>query len=116
MRDFRSLKVWEKGHQLALEIYKCTTTFPADERFGLISQMRRSGSSIPTNIAEGCGRKGDAELKRFMTIGMGSASELEYQLLLAKDLDYLQTENYQRLHSLTVEVKKILSSFIIKLR
>lgn len=78
--------------------------------------MRRSSSSIPINIAEGCGRNGDAELKRFMTIGVGFASELEYQLLLVKNLGYLQIEKYNRLHSLTVEVKKMLSSFIIKLR
>ena len=116
MRDFRSLKVWEKGHYLTLKIYKPTKTFPSDEKFGLISQMRRSSSSIPTNIAEGRGRDGDEELKRFMIIGMGSASELEYQLLLAKDLGYLQREYYHMLHNRTVEVKKMLSSFIVKLR
>ncbi len=116
MRDFRSLKVWEKAHGLTLEIYKATQHYPADERFGLTSQMRRSSSSIPTNIAEGCGRHGDAELKRFMVIGMGSANELEYQLLLSKDLGYLDVDFYQYLHERLVEVKKMLSSFVMKLR
>ena len=115
MRDFRSLKVWEKGHKLTLEIYKVTKTFPTDERFGLTSQMRRSSSSVPTNIAEGCGRHGNAELKRFMIIGMGSANELEYQLLLAKDLGYIKPDQYIKLNNQTVEVKKMLSSYIMKL-
>ena len=116
MRDFRKIKVWEKSHQLTLEVYKITKNFPPDERFGLTSQMRRSSSSIPTNIAEGCGRQSEAELKRFMEIGMGSASELEYQLLLSKDLGYLKPNSFGRLTFLTTEVKKMLSSFIVKLR
>jgi four helix bundle protein len=78
MRDFRSLKVWHKSHELTLAIYLATRSFPSDERFGLTSQMRRASSSIPANIAEGCGRDGEAELARFMQISMGSASELEY--------------------------------------
>jgi four helix bundle protein len=86
MRDFRNLQVWEKAHALALSVYKATVSFPKEELYGLTSQIRRSSTSIPTNIAEGCGRNGDAELARFMSIGMGSASELEYQLLLAHDL------------------------------
>lgn len=96
---------------MTLEIYKSTKTFPSDKRFRLISQMRRSSSSIPTNITEGCGRNGDVEIKRFMTIGMDSASELQYQLVLAKDLRSLQIEKYNRLQSLTVEVKK--NAFIV---
>ena len=116
MQDFRNLKVWEKGHSLTLQVYQATRVFPPDERFGLISQMRRSSSSIPTNIAEGCGRPGNKELKRFLEISMGSASELEYQLLLSKDLQYLQNDEYQKLKALTVEVKRMLSAFIVKLR
>lgn len=116
MRDFRSLKVWEKAHLLTLEIYKATQHYPVDERFGLTSQMRRSSSSIPTNIAEGCGRHGDAELKRYMVIGMGSANELEYQLLLSKDLGYIEVDIYQYLHERLIEVKKMLSSFVMKLK
>ena len=116
MQDFRNLKVWEKGHQLTLEVYKATKRFPLDERYGLISQMRRSSASIPTNIAEGCGRPNKKELKRFMEISMGSASELEYQLLLAKELEYLKPNDYVKLNNLTTELKRMLASFIIKLR
>ncbi|MEM7131606.1 MAG: four helix bundle protein [Chloroflexota bacterium] len=116
MRDFRSIKVWEKSHQLTLAIYAVTRQFPNEERFSLTDQMRRSSSSIPTNIAEGCGRDGDAELRRFMQISMGSASELEYQLLLAQDLGYLPSGDYQNLMDRTTEVKRMLSSFIKRLR
>ena len=115
MRDFRSLKVWEKAHQLTLEVYKVSQTFPSDERFGLTSQMRRSSSSVPTNIAEGCGRNGKAELKRFMSIGMGSASELEYQLILVKDLGYIDMETFTILATKTLEVKRMLGAYISKI-
>lgn len=116
VRDFREIKVWGKGHQLALMIYQVTKTFPRDELYGLVSQMRRSSTSIPTNIAEGCGKGSDAELARFMQISMGSASELEYQLLLAKDLGYLQPDDHQKLHRAIVEIKMMLGPFIKKLR
>ena len=82
MKDYRELKVWERSHQLALAVYKVTTTFPKDELYGLTSQIRRACASIPANIAEGCGRSGDAELARFLQIAMGSASELDYHLYL----------------------------------
>ena len=86
MRGFRELKVWEKAHRLSLAIYKASSGFPKDELYGLTSQIRRSSVSIPTNIVEGCGRNGNAELARFLHIASGSASELEYHLLLARDL------------------------------
>ena len=92
MKDFRQLKVWEKSHQLALTIYRITASFPREETYGLASQIRRAASSIPSNIAEGCGRDGDPELARFCIIARGSASELEYQLLLGRDLKLLQPE------------------------
>ena len=116
MRDFRNLQVWEKSHSLTLNVYKATASFPKDELYGLISQIRRSSASIPTNIAEGCGRSGDAELARFMTISMGSASELEYQLLLAHDLNYLNQDTYTNLHEKVTEVKRMLSGFIKTLK
>ena len=116
MRDFRNLQVWEKAHILALDVYKATASFPKDEIYGLTSQIRRSSTSIPTNIAEGCGRNGDAELARFMTISMGSASEVEYQLLLAYDLGYLSQETYAELHEKVTEVKRMLAGFIQKLK
>ena len=89
MKDFRKLKVWKRAHELVLEIYKITHQFPKEELYGLTNQIRRSSSSIPTNIAEGCGRAGDTEFHRFLIIAMGSASELEYQAVLAHDLGYL---------------------------
>jgi four helix bundle protein len=116
MKDFRELKVWEKAHQLTLDVYKATIGFPKDEQYGLTSQIRRASASIPANIAEGCGRSSDAELARYLQIAMGSASELEYHLLLAHDLGYLSTSDYESLSSTTVEVKKMLASFIQKLR
>ena len=90
MQNFKSLKVWEKSHELTLAVYKATTNFPKDELYGLTSQIRRASASIPANIAEGCGRTGKAELARFLQVAMGSASELEYHLLLAHDLGLLR--------------------------
>ena len=116
MRDFRELKVWEKSHRLTLLIYEATGRFPRQETYGLASQLRRCSASIPANIAEGCGRSGDAELGRFMLISMGSASELEYHLLLARDLGYLDSRRHRELSQKTQEVKRMLSTFITRLR
>jgi four helix bundle protein len=116
VRDFRRLKVWVEGHELTLRVYEVTGGFPREELYGNVSQLRRCSASIPANIAEGCGRSGDAELKRFMLIAMGSASELEYHLLLANDLGYLDPKNYQDLLKATQEVKRMLSTFVTKLR
>jgi four helix bundle protein len=115
-RDFRRMKVWQKGHELTLQIYQATLQFPKEELFGLTSQIRRATASIPTNIAEGCGRGSDAELARFMQIAMGSASEVEYQLLLAHDLQYLDAVMHQQLHDNVIEIKKMLGPFIKTLR
>ena len=116
MQDFRSLKVWEKGHELTLAVYRATTKFPKDELYGLTSQIRRACASIPANIAEGCGRTGKAEMGRFLQVSMGSASELEYHLLLAHDLDLLRDGEYKLLENQAVELKRMLSSFISKFR
>jgi four helix bundle protein len=116
MKNFRELKVWEKAHQLTLAAYQATTAFPQEELYGLTSQMRRSAASIPTNIAEGCGRGSDDDFRRFLQIAMGSASELEYQLLLAHDLGYFDTAERDRLSSAVVEVKRMLASLITKIR
>lgn len=115
MKDFRHLDVWNKAHQTVLEVYKGTCSFPKEEMFGLTSQIRRAAVSIPSNMAEGCGRGSDAELARFSQIAMGSSSELEYQILLAKDLEYLNDESYDNLSNKTVEAKKMLTSLIKKL-
>ena len=115
MRDFRQLKVWQKSHQLTLTAYKATTKFPKNELYGLTSQIRRSSASVSANIAEGCGRRGDAELARFLQIAMGSASELEYHLLLAKDLDLIADFDYRQLATAVTDVKRMLGSFLGKL-
>jgi len=115
MKDFRNLKVWQKAHELVLALYPVTDSFPRLEAYGLASQIRRSASSIPSNIAEGCGRAGDSELARFCTIARGSASELEYQLLLARDLKLIQPDDYEKLDQQTVEIKRMLTVLIQKL-
>ena len=112
MRDFKQLKVWQKAHQLVLQIYRHTRSFPVDERFGLTAHLVKSAVSIPSNIAEGCGRDTDKELARFLSIATGSASETEYQILLAKDLGYVDQQEYQDLHGLVNEVKRMLHAFI----
>jgi len=112
MRDFKKLKVWEKAHFLTLRVYRVTKDFPSDERFGLTSQLRRASASIPTNIAEGCGRNGEREFLNFMGIAAGSASEVEYQLILARDLNYINPETYKELIGQVIEIKKMLTVFM----
>lgn len=114
MKNFRDLEVWKHAHNLTLEAYRGTKQFPSDERFGLTSQIRRAAASIPANIAEGCGRRGDSEFHRFLQIAMGSASELEYHLLLARDLQYLNPEIHAVMEQETVRVKRMLSSLLRK--
>ena len=116
MKDFRQLKVWEKSHQLALAIYKVTAKFPKEEIYGLTSQVRRASMSIPTNIAEGCGRNTDADFARFLQMAMGSASETEYQLLLSLDLGFLNKEQYDKLNLDVTEVKRMLASLLKTIR
>ncbi|MBN2440591.1 MAG: four helix bundle protein [Spirochaetales bacterium] len=116
MKNFKNLKVWQKSHKLTLKIYKITTKFPKEELYGLSNQMRRSSSSIPTNIAEGCGRSTDADFRRFLQMAMGSASELEYQLLLTFDLKYFNSSVYDELNNNIIEIKRMLSSLIKKLK
>jgi len=115
MRDFKTLKVWLKAHRFSLHVYQATRRFPKYERFGLTVQLRRSAVSIPSNIAEGCGRIGEKEFARFLGIALGSASEAEYQLLLSHDLKYLQAKHYQYLACLIDEVKRMLISLIGKI-
>ncbi len=115
MRNFYELFIWQKSHQLTLKIYTSTRYFPKEEMFGLTSQMRRSSSSIPTNIAEGCGRNSNLQLKYFFTVATGSCSELEYQLLLSKDLNYIDIKTYNELSKNVIEIRKMISAFIKKL-
>jgi four helix bundle protein len=116
VKDFRDLKVWRKAHQLTLAVYGLTAAFPKNELYGLTSQIRRSAASIPANIAEGCGRNGDAEFARFLQIAMGSASEVEYHLLLARDLALINATQYEDVSNNVTEVKRMLASFIQRLR
>jgi len=115
LKDFRELKVWEKAHQLTLAVYRATIVFPKEELYGLTSQIRRACASIPANVAEGCGRGSDAEFARFLQIAMGSASELEYHLLLARDLNLLNSSDYNQLAREVTEMKRMLTSLTQKL-
>ena len=116
MRNFRELKVWGKGHRMTLAIYKATAKFPRDELYGLTGQIRRSCVSVPANIAEGCGRRSDADLARFLQIAAGSASELEYHILLANELGLIEKREYEGLAREVTEVKRMLTPLIQKLK
>lgn len=116
MRDFRELKVWQRGYQLALAVYKASTHFPTAEKYGLTSQLRRAAVSVVANIAEGCGRSGEADFARFLDMAMGSASELECCLQLARDLQLLDPPEYRSLQESATELKRMLTSLIRKVR
>jgi four helix bundle protein len=116
MQDFRKLKVWEKSHQMTLDLYRLTKMFPKDEMYALTSQIRRATSSIPANLCEGCGRSSNADFARFCQISFGSACELEYHLILAHDLTYLNTEEFKSCSLQLEEIKRMLASFLQKLR
>ena len=112
MKDYKKYLVWQKSHQLTLDVYKLSAKYPREETFNLVSQIKRSSSSIPTNIAEGCGRKSDKDFSRFLYISFGSANELEYQMLLSKDLDFISAEEYKKIQLQTEEIKKMLNALI----
>ena len=115
MRNYRDLQVWDKAHKLTLDIYLASRKFPSEERFGLTSQIRRCSASVAANLAEGCGRRSDGEMARFVQIAMGSGAELSYHLLLAKDLGFLTKEEYILLDKNLHEVMRMLSGFSSKL-
>ena len=115
MQDFKRLEVWQLAHRLQVTAYDLVKGFPREELYGLRSQVTRAAGFVPANIAEGCGRDGDAELARFCTIAKRSASELEYELLLARDLKLLQPANYETLSQQTVEIKRMLTVLVQKL-
>jgi four helix bundle protein len=116
MRNYKDLMVWDKAHKLTLAIYRETNGFPKEERFGLTSQVRRASSSIPANLAEGCGRRSDGEMGRFVQIAMGSGAELSYHLLLCRDLGILGTEEFSRLSADLEEVMRMLSALSGRVR
>jgi four helix bundle protein len=113
--DYRKMQVWERAHRLTLEVYEVRRTFPKEELYGMTSQLRRASASVPANMAEGCGRTGDAELARFLSIALGSAAELDYHLLLVRDLGYLEPSDYERLAFEAQGVAKMLTTFIDRL-
>ena len=116
MRNYKDLLVWEKAHRLTLAVYKNTRSFPNDERFGLTSQIRRASASIAANLAEGCGRRSDGELGRFIQIAMGSGAELSYHLLLARDLGLLDGNVYQTLDRDLGAIMRMMSALSSKVR
>ncbi len=115
MQDFRNLDVWNKAHKITLETYRLTESFPKSEVFGLSSQVRRAASSIPTNLAEGCGRT-QPEFGRFVQIAFGSACEVEYQLLLARDIGFLPSQSYESINADVIEVKRMLNSLLKRIQ
>ena len=115
MQDFKNLVVWQKAHKATLEVYARTAVFPSEERFGLTSQLRRAAASIPANIAEGCGRDSDLDFRRFLRISTGSANEVEYFLLLARDLGLLMPDTHDELLVMVVEVRRMLIGLIRRL-
>ncbi len=116
MKDFKELRVWSTAHELTVSVYVITRTFPKDEMYGLTSQVRRSAASIGANIAEGCGRRSDGELCRFLQIARGSASETEYHLLLAKDLGLLSESDFRKAEQKVLEVQRMLTALLQKVQ
>ncbi|MCM5663497.1 four helix bundle protein [Galbibacter mesophilus] len=115
MRDFKKYNVWSVSHEFTLEVYKVTKDFPSEEKFQLISQMQRAAYSIPSNFSEGCGRDSDKDFNRFIQICLGSAHELEYFILLSKDLNYISNNTFERLDLRINEIKRKLYNLSKKL-
>lgn len=112
MQDFHQLHVWRKSQALALSIYRAAATFPDPERYGLTAQMRRCAASVPANIAEGCGRGGNPELRQFLFVSVGSVSELQYFVILSRDLGLFNPKQAEGLENATVEIRRMLSRLI----
>jgi four helix bundle protein len=112
MQDYKKLTVWKKSYALALSIYKISGSFPKNELYGLVSQIRRAGTSIPANIAEGCGRESNSELIYFLQIAQGSAAELETHLMLSRDLGYCKDEEFSKIEDSIDNIRKMLTSLI----
>ena len=116
MKDFKELKVWAKAHEITLLVYGETRAFPREEMYGLTSQLRRAAASVAANIVEGCGRRSDGEFKRFLQIARGSACELEYHILLARDLRYFREEQFRELSCQADELQRMLTALIQRFR
>lgn len=116
LRNFQELDAWRKAHGLALEVYHLTQRFPQDERFGLVSQMRRAVASVPANIAEGFGRRSTKDFVRYLEIASGSLEETRYFLILSRDLEYLKPDDYSGLSNKCDEVGRLLGGLAQSLR
>jgi four helix bundle protein len=116
MSDYRTLKVWQRSHELTLEVYRATAPFPRSEQYGLTSQLRRAASSVPANIAEGVGRGTRPELARFCRFALGSLNELEYHILLAGELGYLERSGCSKLATDVIQIRRMLTKFVRNLR
>jgi four helix bundle protein len=116
MQNYKDLKVWEKEHQFTLLVYESTKQFPKEEIYSLTNQLRRASSSIPANIAEGCGKNSQAEFAHYLNIGSGAANESEYFLILSKDLKYLKQEFFDSLFSMINQIKAMLITLITRVR
>src|SRR5215472_572792 len=112
MRNYRDLQVWSKAHDLTLELYRVSRGFPREEMFGVTSELRRAAVSVGANLAEGCGRRTGTELARFVRVAMGSARELDYHLLLCRDLGFMKNDDFERTATGLTEVRKMLTSFL----
>lgn len=112
LKNFKDLQVWQKSYALVLEVYKATTDFPKSELYGLISQIRRAAISIPSNIAEGYSRGHRTEYIRFVSMAYGSVAELQTQLMLAKDLGYIQQEIYETIAGDYEDLERMISALI----
>jgi four helix bundle protein len=112
VRNYRELQVWSKAHAMTLELYQVSRGFPREETYGLTSQLRRAAVSIGANLAEGCGRRSSNEMARFVRIAMGSASELDYHLLLSRDLGFMTADEFASTTAKLIEVRKMLTSFL----
>ncbi len=115
MEDFKDLRVWQKAYELTLTVYKKSGTFPKEEMYGLTSQLRRATMSIGSNIAEGCGRRSDPEMRHFLQIACGSANEVEWHLLLARDLRFLPPDDFKNLEEMVLEIQRMLASLVQRL-
>ena len=116
MLNFKDLAIWQRSHKLTIEIYRATLKFPKEEIYGLTSQIRRAAASIPTNIAEGCGRRTNAELANFLNIASGSASEVEYEILLAKEVGYITAEQCELWTKEIGEIRSMLAAYMKRLK
>ena len=116
IKTFRDLLVWQKAMRLVTEIYQQTNTFPSDERFGLVSQIRRSAVSIPSNIAEGYGRQSTKDYIRFLQLARGSLYELQTQMEISLNLQYYNQQDFDRINDSSKEIERMMSSLIRKVK